>query len=134
MSAHLHALPDGPSPVTLYLDGQLWLADKLLHYFDRTSMAHSLEVRVPFLDHEFVELAARIPPDLKVRRTTTKYLLRQAALGADPGRRNRQAQARLLGWYRRRLVPGAGDSRDSAVSSWQPQPLYAELLDPGTKF
>src|SRR5436190_8752508 len=36
----------------LYLDGQLALVDDMLHYFDRTSMAHSLEVRVPFLDHE----------------------------------------------------------------------------------
>ena len=38
------------------------LVDDMLHYFDRTSMAHSLEVRVPFLDHELVELCARIPP------------------------------------------------------------------------
>ncbi len=45
---------------SLYLDAQLALPDLMLHYFDRASMAHSLEVRVPFIDHEVVELAARI--------------------------------------------------------------------------
>ena len=40
---------------------QLGLVDDMLHYSDRVSMAHSLEVRVPFLDHEVVELAATIP-------------------------------------------------------------------------
>ena len=40
------------SPTMLFLDGQLGLVDDMLHYFDRTSMARSLEVRVPFLDHE----------------------------------------------------------------------------------
>jgi asparagine synthase (glutamine-hydrolysing) len=43
--------PEDPLPGALYLDAQLGLVDDMLHYFDRTSMAHSLEVRVPFLDH-----------------------------------------------------------------------------------
>ncbi len=47
-----------PLSTSLYLDGQLGLVDDMLHYFDRASMAHSLEVRVPFLDHELVELAS----------------------------------------------------------------------------
>ncbi|HUZ81696.1 MAG TPA: asparagine synthase (glutamine-hydrolyzing), partial [Gaiellaceae bacterium] len=57
---------------TLFLDAQLGLPDDMLHYFDRTSMAHSLEVRVPFLDHELVEYAATIPAELKVHDGTTK--------------------------------------------------------------
>jgi asparagine synthase (glutamine-hydrolysing) len=69
---------------TLFVDAQLGLVDDMLHYFDRTSMAHSLEVRVPFLDHEFVEVCATIPPELKVRGRTTKYLLKQAARGLLP--------------------------------------------------
>ena len=52
---------DDPLPATLFLDGQLGLVDDMLHYFDRASMAHSLEVRVPFLDHHLVEFCATIP-------------------------------------------------------------------------
>jgi asparagine synthase (glutamine-hydrolysing) len=71
---------------SLYLDAQLALPDLMLHYFDRASMAHSLEVRVPFLDHELVELAARIPPSHKIRRGTTKVVLRELARGIIPDR------------------------------------------------
>ena len=56
----------------------------MLTYFDRASMACSLEVRVPFLDHEFVELCARIPTDVKVRRLQGKHVLRRAAKGLVP--------------------------------------------------
>src|SRR5436190_16954017 len=49
-----------PLAETLFLDAQLALPDDMLHYFDRASMAHSLEVRVPFLDHVLVEFCARI--------------------------------------------------------------------------
>ncbi len=130
VSARLDGLADDPLPVTLYLDGQLALVDKLLHYFDRTSMAHSLEVRVPFLDHEFVELAARIPPDLKVRRTTTKYVLRQAARGMIP---DEAIDKRKVGFF---AGAAAGWFQAQATRSipdflLQPQPRYAELLDPG---
>ena len=45
----------------MYLDSRLALVDALLHYFDHTSMAHSLEVRVPFLDQRIIELCATIP-------------------------------------------------------------------------
>ena len=73
-----------PLPAALYLDGRLGLVDDMLHYFDRTSMARSLEVRVPFLDHELVELAAGIPPSHKVRGATTKHVLKVAARGIVP--------------------------------------------------
>jgi asparagine synthase (glutamine-hydrolysing) len=56
----------------------------MLHYFDRMSMAHSLEVRVPFLDHHFVEFAATVPPNLKVNRFRTKLVLKHAARGILP--------------------------------------------------
>jgi asparagine synthase (glutamine-hydrolysing) len=68
-----------PLATLLHLDGQLGLVDDMLHYFDRASMARSLEVRVPFLDHGLVELSARIPTSLKVRGRTTKYLLKRVA-------------------------------------------------------
>jgi asparagine synthase (glutamine-hydrolysing) len=73
-----------PLATTLYLDAQLALPDDMLHYFDRTSMAHSLEVRVPFLDHPLVEWAATIPTTLKVKRDTTKFILKEAARSVVP--------------------------------------------------
>jgi asparagine synthase (glutamine-hydrolysing) len=68
----------------LVLDGQLSLVDDMLHYFDRTSMAYSLEVRVPYLDHRLVELCSKMPTNLKLRRGATKWLLRSAARGLAP--------------------------------------------------
>jgi asparagine synthase (glutamine-hydrolysing) len=68
-----------PLEAALYLDGRLGLVDDMLTYFDRASMACSLEVRVPFLDHELVELCARIPSGHKVRRLTGKHVLRLAS-------------------------------------------------------
>jgi asparagine synthase (glutamine-hydrolysing) len=62
----------------LYSDLKLYLPGDLLTLTDRMSMAHSLEVRVPFLDHELLEFAARIPPRYKLRRMERKYILRRA--------------------------------------------------------
>jgi asparagine synthase (glutamine-hydrolysing) len=66
----------------LCIDQQTYLVDDLLTVADRTSMAVSLEVRVPFLDHPFVELMAGVPGRLKIRRGEKKYLLKRA-LEAD---------------------------------------------------
>ena len=80
-----HDVPaSDPVATTLYLDAQLGLPDDMLHYFDRTSMAYSLEVRVPFLDHPLVEWAATVPSALKVRGLTTKHVLKEAARGLLP--------------------------------------------------
>ena len=62
----------------LYADVRGYLADDILAKVDRASMAVSLEVRVPFLDHEVVEMAMGIPADQKLRRGTTKWILRRA--------------------------------------------------------
>jgi asparagine synthase (glutamine-hydrolysing) len=62
----------------LYLDTKLYLQDGVLVKVDRASMAHGLEVRVPFLDHRFVELVAGIPEGLKLKGLTTKYLWKKA--------------------------------------------------------
>jgi asparagine synthase (glutamine-hydrolysing) len=50
----------------------------LTHYEDRNSMAHSLEVRHPFLDHRLVEFLVSLPPEWKIRNGWTKHVLRQA--------------------------------------------------------
>ena len=61
----------------LWLDQRYYLADDILYKCDRMSMAHSLEVRPPFLDHRIVEFAARLPESLKIHNGTLKYVLRE---------------------------------------------------------
>ena len=73
-----------PLAALLHLDAQLGLVDDMLHYYDRASMAHSVEVRVPFLDHGLVETCALMPDSVKVRSGTTKHVLRLAARGLVP--------------------------------------------------
>lgn len=62
----------------LYLDSKIYLPDDLLTKVDRMSMAHSLEVRVPLLDHKLAELAFSIPHRFKMKSRTTKYILKRA--------------------------------------------------------
>ena len=62
----------------LYIDARLSLADNLLLYADKMSMAASLEARVPFLDLELMALAESIPTALKIRRSKQKVILKQA--------------------------------------------------------
>ncbi|HEY4662786.1 MAG TPA: asparagine synthase (glutamine-hydrolyzing) [Candidatus Humimicrobiaceae bacterium] len=61
----------------IYVDIKLTMADSVLMKVDKMSMATSLEVRVPFLDHEVAELCASIPANLKLKNLTTKYILRK---------------------------------------------------------
>ncbi|HEY6393550.1 MAG TPA: asparagine synthase (glutamine-hydrolyzing) [Bryobacteraceae bacterium] len=60
----------------LWLDQLYYLPDDILYKTDRMSMAHSIEVRPPFLDHRIVEFAARLPQNLKIRKATLKVVLR----------------------------------------------------------
>jgi asparagine synthase (glutamine-hydrolysing) len=62
----------------LYLDARIFLADNLLMYSDKLSMASSLEMRVPFLDLELMEFVERIPPKMKIKGLTQKYILKKA--------------------------------------------------------
>ena len=64
----------------LEFDCQNLLCDQILNYSDTLSMAHSLEVRTPFLDHRLAEYAFSLAPQLKIRRRVTKYILKQVAL------------------------------------------------------
>jgi len=63
----------------LHIDQNLWLADDLLTKVDRATMAHSIEARVPYLDHHLVEFSARLPAHFKIRGAERKYLLRRVA-------------------------------------------------------
>jgi asparagine synthase (glutamine-hydrolysing) len=61
----------------LDFDQRYYLPDDILYKVDRMSMAHSLEVRPPFLDPRVVDFAASLPDDFKLRGTTSKYVLRR---------------------------------------------------------
>src|SRR5436853_1739940 len=67
-----------------YLDLNLRLPELLLMRVDKMSMAVSLEARVPFLDHKFVELAMSIPGAMKTRSGVLKYILKKAVRGVIP--------------------------------------------------
>jgi asparagine synthase (glutamine-hydrolysing) len=67
-----------PLQQMLYYDQKVWLPDDLLVKADKITMAASLELRVPFLDHKVVEWAFRVPPTLKLRGAEGKVLLRRA--------------------------------------------------------
>ena len=85
------------------------LPDQVLTFVDRLSMAHSLEVRSPFLDTAVVEYAASLPGSLKIRGGETKYVLKQAARGFFPDEMIRRPKEGFLmpvaAWMRGDLEP-----------------------------
>jgi len=93
----------------MYVDMRLWLPDDLLTKVDRATMAYSLEARVPFLDHQFVEFVAQLDPALKQNGKTTKYILKKLAaryLPDDIVYRNKQGFVMpLSGWLEGSLKP-----------------------------
>ena len=89
------------------LDLKRYLPLDILTKVDRMSMAHSIEARVPLLDHKLVEFAATIPPELRLRNGTTKYIFKQAMRGILPDEiidRPKHGFAVPLGrWFRGQL-------------------------------
>ena len=67
-----------PRNALMQLAMRTQLSEEFLFMTDRFSMAHSLEARVPFLDHTFVEAVMRIPSHIRTKPGDPKYLLRQA--------------------------------------------------------
>jgi asparagine synthase (glutamine-hydrolysing) len=92
-----------------YVDVKSYLADDILVKVDRMSMAVSLEVRVPFLDHRVVEFAFTLPPDQKIRGLRTKALLKGAMAHLLPAairRRDKQGfSIPIKNWIRQPLRP-----------------------------
>jgi asparagine synthase (glutamine-hydrolysing) len=68
----------------LYIDTKTWLPDDLLVKADKMSMANSVELRVPFLDHQLLEFAASLPASHKLRGFTTKYVLKRVLSARVP--------------------------------------------------
>ena len=93
----------------LYLDFRTYLEDNLLVKADRASMACSLELRTPFLDHRLVEFAAGLPASLKLRRFRLKYLFKKAVEPWLPReivyRQKRGFSVPVADWMRQELRP-----------------------------
>ena len=110
-----HFYDNAPAPDTLsrllYLDTKTYLTADILAKVDRMSMATSLEVRVPMLDHEFVEWTASLPIEWKFRNGTRKYLLKKLAerIGIPPALLHRRKQGfslPLVHWMRDEMKDG----------------------------
>jgi len=113
----------------LYVDTRFYLPNDMLVKVDRMTMAHSLEARVPFLDHHLVEFAASLPPRFKLKQwRTKKYLLKAALHPQLPGAllwRKKQGFNVPKGiWF-------AGELRDFAFDHLSAQQLQRMgLFDP----
>ncbi len=97
----------------LYADTGVYLPDDLLTKVDRMSMAHSIESRVPFLDHHLVELAFSIPSNLKLKGRIKKYILKKALRGIVPDRILNRKKAGFSipagKWFKNELKEFAGE-------------------------
>jgi len=114
-----------PLSRSLYVDIKTYLADDILVKVDRASMAVSLEVRVPILDHEFMEFMATIPPNLKLRNGEGKYLFKNVArpkIGSEiVDRRKMGFSMPLAAWFRGPLKPMFEDtvlSPQARLNDW----------------
>lgn len=106
-----------PLNQSLYVDMKSYLCDNCLVKTDRMSMAVSLEVRVPFLDKDFVELAFQIPDKFKVKKGETKVLLKKIAAKHIP----------------HRCVYRPKEGFSIPIKQWlgrELRPLMEDLLDP----
>ncbi|HWJ95118.1 MAG TPA: asparagine synthase-related protein, partial [Telluria sp.] len=125
MRHHARNAPtDDPLSLIQYIDMKTYLPGDILTKVDRASMAHSLEVRVPLLDHEFVEWVSGLPPSSKLRNGEGKYLFKKALqpyLGDD-----------IL--YRKKMgfsIPLAAWLRGPLLEKMRAAVLNPSLLDTG---
>lgn len=97
----------------LYLDTKTWLPEDLLIKADKMTMAASLELRVPFLDHKLVEFAASLPSDMKVTATKSKFIFKKYAETLIPKeivyRKKKGFPVPVKQWLRGDLKQIAGD-------------------------
>ena len=97
----------------LYVDFKTFMPALNLDTTDKTSMAANLEVRVPFLNHELVELSAKIPAALKIKGIKRKYILKKAVESILPKeiiwRKKAGFSAPIRSWLRTSLKPMIND-------------------------
>jgi asparagine synthase (glutamine-hydrolysing) len=129
--APMHA----PAPYSdfLELDQNWYLPDDILYKCDRMSMAHSLEVRPPFLDHRVVEFAARLPRSLKINGSQLKYVLRQLLRGKVPDsvldRKKEGFDIPAHDWFRTALRPLLEDTLRTPNRLFRPGAVERVLDD-----
>jgi len=91
----------------LYVDTKTWLPDELLVKADKMTMANSVELRVPLLDHKVLEFAAAMPRSAKIHRLTMKHAMKRAVKGCVPeeilGRRKAGFPVPYRTWLRGEL-------------------------------
>jgi asparagine synthase (glutamine-hydrolysing) len=109
MGLHLESCRDlGSQRGPLVLDYLSYLRDGLLGKVDRATMLNSIEARAPYLDKALTEFAFRLPPEWKVRGTTTKWLLKHAAAAWLPhdqlSRRKRGLSVPIAAWINGELA------------------------------
>jgi asparagine synthase (glutamine-hydrolysing) len=118
---------------TLYTDITSYLPSDLLVKADRMAMANSLEGRSPFLDHELMEWAARLPDSLRVRGGRGKYLLRKAfndSLPAKIQRRGKQGFGVPVGaWLRGPLSAWAEQMVRDRLTVWFEPAVLSQLFE-----
>lgn len=123
------------------LDLESYLPLDILTKVDRMSMAHSIEARVPLLDHELVEFAGRIPPEMHLGQGQTKSLFKKAMRGMLPeetlARRKQGFAVPLASWFRGEL---SGFVRDLLLSGtarhrgiFEPRAVESLLEQPGRR-
>jgi asparagine synthase (glutamine-hydrolysing) len=128
--------PEAPSlPRMLYADQKTYLVELLMKQ-DQMSMACSIESRVPFLDHTFVEFAMSIPDHLKIHGTTQKYILKKAVEDLLPAeiihRRKMGFPTPLRQWLmdpRTEPLMQALQSRDGLLAEYVRPEQLNDLID-----
>jgi asparagine synthase (glutamine-hydrolysing) len=107
------------------VDMNYWLRGDILAKADRMTMAHSLELRVPYLDPEVARVSARIPDDLKYRDGTTKWILRKAFAGRIPQTTQQRAKLGFPTPFRHWL----DDDPEQVLAPIRRSSFLAEILD-----
>jgi asparagine synthase (glutamine-hydrolysing) len=121
----------------LWFDQTYYLPDDILYKVDRMSMAHSLEVRPPFLDHRIVEFAASLPESFKIRGGTQKVVLRELMRPRLPegilGRKKEGLDIPTHEWFRTTLRPLLMDTLTPGAIEraevFQPKVVFAMICD-----
>lgn len=108
-----------------YVDTRLSLSDDLLTYGDKMSMAASIEARVPFLDLDYMRAIEALPPSLRIRGMTNKYIHKKAIAKWLPpeviGRKKRGFDTPVDSWFRSELT---GYVREMLLSTDAACPVY----------